>query len=153
MDSTPPPIPISMTPLLIFDAIIAQDSSPDEQSLLIATIGVVSGKSARNIAILFVIYPAPGWRLFPIAMSWTSFGSILALSAAALKTQDNINYGAVSLKCPFFALVMAVRTAEQMTTSSGFFVVMSVDCSWQLILSSRFISSGYDKLYKCKVTI
>lgn len=60
MLSTPDPIPISMTPIFIFAAIVAQDSSPDEQSLLTVMIEVVSGNPAKNIAILEVIYPAPG---------------------------------------------------------------------------------------------
>ena len=67
--STPEPIPTSMTPALILEAMIAQASRPDEQSLLIATTDVVSGNPARNIAILLGISPAPGCKLFPTAMS------------------------------------------------------------------------------------
>jgi len=58
--STPAPMPISITPDIILAAIMEQDYSPDEQSLLIATMEVVSGNPAKNIAILFGIYPAPG---------------------------------------------------------------------------------------------
>ena len=60
IDSTPHPIPISIYPALIFPAIIAQASRPDEQNLLTVTRAVVSGNPARNPAILEVIAPAPG---------------------------------------------------------------------------------------------
>ena len=69
MLSTPDPIPMSITPAVIFEAIIPQASSPEEHSLLIDTIGVVSGMPARKAPILEGIYPAPVWRLFPTAMS------------------------------------------------------------------------------------
>jgi hypothetical protein len=46
MFSTPPPIPISIYPALIFEAIIEQASNPLEQSLLMAAQLVVSGNPA-----------------------------------------------------------------------------------------------------------
>jgi hypothetical protein len=46
---------MSITPLLILAATMEHDSRPDEQSLLMVTIGVVSGYEARNIAILAFI--------------------------------------------------------------------------------------------------
>ena len=77
--STPDPIPISITPILILAAIVAHDYKPDEQSLLTTMIDVVSGNPAKNWAILDVIYPPPGWRLLPTAISWTNLGSSFAL--------------------------------------------------------------------------
>lgn len=51
---------MSITPILILDAIVAHDSKPDEQSLFTTIIEVVSGNPAKNWAILEVIYPPPG---------------------------------------------------------------------------------------------
>ena len=50
--STPEPIPISIVPDLILDAIIEQASSPDEHKRFTAIKLVVSGNPARNPAIL-----------------------------------------------------------------------------------------------------
>jgi hypothetical protein len=60
MLSTPEPIPILIVPAIILAAIIAHDSKPEEQSLLIATTDVVSGNPAINNAIREGISPAPG---------------------------------------------------------------------------------------------
>ena len=46
---------MSMTPILILAAMVAQDYKPDEQSLLTTMTEVVSGKPAKNWAILEVI--------------------------------------------------------------------------------------------------
>ena len=139
MHYIPEPIPQSIYPARIFEAIIPQDSRPDEQSLLIATIDVVSGIPATNIAILKWIYPAPTIRLFPTQMSWTLDGWTLALSIADLKTVDNKTSGAVSLSPPLLALVRGVLTAEHMTTSSGLLVAIFYWTRWVLSLSSLFI--------------
>lgn len=48
MLSTPDPIPISMTPIFILAAIVAQAYNPDEQSLLTTITEVVSGNPAKN---------------------------------------------------------------------------------------------------------
>lgn len=48
MLSTPEPIPISITPILIFAAMVAHDYKPDEQSLLTTITEVVSGNPAKN---------------------------------------------------------------------------------------------------------
>lgn len=45
-------MPQSMMPAFILDAIVAQAYNPDEQSLLIDIIGVVSGMPDINCAIL-----------------------------------------------------------------------------------------------------
>jgi hypothetical protein len=58
--STPAPIPTSSIPALILAATIAQASKPEEHHLLTAYIQVVSGKPAKNRAILEVMAPAPG---------------------------------------------------------------------------------------------
>jgi len=134
MLSTPDPIPMSMTPILILAAIVAHASKPEEQSLLTIMTEVVSGKPAKNWAILEVISPPPGCKLFPTAMSWTCLGSSFALSQAALNANESKYYGAVSLKSPFLAFCKGVLTAEQMTTSSGFLVPICWGTSW----SSRF---------------
>lgn len=55
MLSTPDPIPMSITPILILAAMVAHDYKPDEQSLLTTMTEVVSGKPAKNWAILEVI--------------------------------------------------------------------------------------------------
>lgn len=89
MLSTPDPIPISITPAFIFEAIVAQAYNPDEQSLLTVIIDVVSGNPARNIPILLVICPAPGCKVFPTQISSTSFGSTLALWQTSRSTTDN----------------------------------------------------------------
>jgi len=44
-----------MIPDLIFDAIIEHAYNPDEHNLFMATIEVVSGNPAKNMAILLVI--------------------------------------------------------------------------------------------------
>ena len=147
---TPDPIPISIIPLLIFDAIIAHDYNPDEHNLFTTITDVVSGNPAKNWAILEGIYPAPGWRLFPTAISSTNFGFNFALSHAALKANDNKYSGAVSFKSPFFAFVNGVRTAEQITTSSAllllaiFYEQRTVSKFWSLFIKSYFF---YDNLY------
>ena len=51
---------MSIPPDFILDAITEQAYNPEEHSLFIATIEVVSGNPAKNIAIRFVIYPDPG---------------------------------------------------------------------------------------------
>lgn len=58
--STPPPTPMSMNPALIFEAMVAQASSPDEQSLLTEAHGTVSGIPERRDDILAGKTPAPG---------------------------------------------------------------------------------------------
>lgn len=121
MFSTPAPIPTSITPALILLAIIAQASNPLEQSLFIDTIVVVSGKPARNAAILCGISPAPDCKLFPTQISSTFLGSILVLSKIALNTGTKRPSHEVSLSPPFFALVNGVLKAAQMTTSSADF--------------------------------
>jgi hypothetical protein len=60
MLSTPDPIPMSITPILILAAIVAHDYNPEEQSLFTIMTEVVSGNPARNWAILEVISPPPG---------------------------------------------------------------------------------------------
>ena len=134
MLSTPDPIPMSMTPILILPAIVAHAYNPDEQSLFTTMTEVVSGNPAKNWAILEVISPPPGCKLLPTAISWTSLGSSLARSQAALKAYESKYYGAVSLKSPLLAFCNGVLTAEQMTTSSGFLVPMTWGISW----SSKF---------------
>ncbi len=118
---------------------MAQASSPDEQSLLMATMGVVSGYPAMNIAILPVIYPAPGCKLLPTAISWMASDLILALSAASLRTVESMTSGAVFLSPPFFPLVMGVLTAEQMTTSSSDLAAMSCFLTMVARLCSLFM--------------
>jgi hypothetical protein len=142
MLSTPDPIPMSITPILILAAMVAHDYKPDEQSLLTTMTEVVSGNPAKNWAILEVISPPPGCKLLPTAISWTSLGSSLALSQAALKAYESKYYGAVSLKRPRLAFCKGVLTAEQMTTSSGFLVPICLGARW----SSKFWSLciGYD---------
>jgi hypothetical protein len=109
---------MSITPDWILAAIMEQVSSPEEQRRLMVTMEVVSGKPARNMAMRWGIYPAPDCRLLPTAMSSTSLGSSLALATTSLRAAASMTYGAVSLRAPRLALVMGVRTAEQMTTSS-----------------------------------
>jgi hypothetical protein len=48
MLSTPDPIPMSITPILIFPAMVAHDYNPEEQSLFTTIMDVVSGKPAKN---------------------------------------------------------------------------------------------------------
>lgn len=107
-----------------------QVSKPDEQSLLMVTMEVVSGSPARNIAMRWGISPAPDCRLFPTAISSTNFGSTLARATTYLKTAASITSGAVSFKAPLLALVTGVRTAAQITTSSGDFEEMGVLVRW-----------------------
>ena len=135
----PEPIPISMTPALILAAMMEHASNPEEQSLLMATMLVVSGNPAKNIPILPVISPAPGCRLFPTAMSWMASGLTCALQAASLRTVASMTSGAVSLSPPFFALQMGVLTAAQMTTSSAFLQLMRCAVMWWARLLSLSI--------------
>lgn len=58
-----------MIPALILEAIVAHAYKPDEQSLLIDIIGVVSGMPDINCAILKWISPAPTIKLFPTQIS------------------------------------------------------------------------------------
>jgi len=121
MFSTPAPIPMSITPLKIFEATIEHASSPELQSLLIDTIAVVSGKPAKKALYLWGISPAPDYKLLPTTMSWTYLGSNFVLSNNPLKTGTNKPLGGVSFKPPLLALVSGVLTAAQITTSSGDF--------------------------------
>lgn len=66
---TPEPIPTSMVPALILAAMTAQASRPEEQSLLMAKSGVVSGIPATICAILMWKVPEPTIKLFPTQMS------------------------------------------------------------------------------------
>ncbi len=109
----------------------------------------MSGNPAKNWAILEGIYPAPGWRLLPTAISWTNFGSNFALSQAALKANDNKYSGAVSFNSPLLALVNGVRTAEQITTSSAllllaiFYEQRTVSKFWSLFIKSYLFMINY----------
>lgn len=116
---------MSITPALILAAMIEHASNPEEHSLLMATMEVVSGNPAKNIAILFGISPAPGCKLLPTAMSWMSLGFTLARRATYLKTTDRRYSGAVSLSPPLLPLVIGVLTAAQITTSSSDLAEMS----------------------------
>jgi len=60
IDSTPAPIPISITPALILEAIVLQASSPLEHCLLIAAQVVVSGYPAMSCDARAISAPAPG---------------------------------------------------------------------------------------------
>jgi hypothetical protein len=115
---------MSITPALIFAAIIAQASNPEEQSLFIDTIGVVSGIPAMNAAILCGISPAPDYKLFPTVISPILFGSIFDLSIKALKTGVNNPSGVVSFNPPLFAFVNGVLKAATITTSSSLLSVI-----------------------------
>ena len=119
MHSIPDPIPQSIRPALILEAMVAQDSKPEEQSLFTAMMGVVSGMPAMSWAILKWISPAPTIKLLPTQMSCTFLGQILALSTTPEKTAVSKVSGWVSLSPPLFALVKGVLTAEQITTSLG----------------------------------
>jgi len=59
MVSTPPPMPIPISPAAIALATVATAWRPDEQSLLIPWQVVVSGYPARKPAIREVVAPAP----------------------------------------------------------------------------------------------
>ena len=118
MDSTPPPIPISMVLEEIWAAIEATAYNPDEQSLLIAYWGVVCGIPARNWAALVEAVPAPPCRTLPTQSSWIIAGSeTLPFFKQSLRTGFNIASGAVWHYGPFLALVMAVLANETITTS------------------------------------
>jgi hypothetical protein len=64
------------------------------------------------------IIPDPVWRTFPIWISPISAGLILDLPMHALNNGASKSSGDVLAKAPLFAFVKAVRTAQQMTTSS-----------------------------------
>ena len=74
IDSTPPPIPISIYLLLMALAIVATDYNPDEHYLLRTYNVVVSGNPAKNIPILALLAPDPGISTFPMQMSSTKCG-------------------------------------------------------------------------------
>lgn len=71
IDSTPPPIPISIYLLLIAFAIVATDYNPDEHYLLSTYKVVVSGNPAKNIPILALFAPDPGIKTLPMQISST----------------------------------------------------------------------------------
>lgn len=121
MFSTPAPMPISMTPALILDAMIEFASNPELHNRLIASTFVVSGNPARYPHILAWKRPAPIWRTLPTTMSSTSFASTFVRLRSSCRTGLSMSSGAVSFMRPLFAFVSGVRTAAQMTTSSALF--------------------------------
>ncbi len=68
---TPAPIPTSMTPDLIFEAIIAHASKPDEHNLFTAIIVVVYENPAINWAMRAILAPPPGCKVLTTIMSST----------------------------------------------------------------------------------
>mmetsp|Transcript_127957 Transcript_127957/g.272877 ORF Transcript_127957/g.272877 Transcript_127957/m.272877 type:complete len:242 (+) Transcript_127957:814-1539(+) len=117
--STPAPMPTSMTPALICPAMVRSALNPLEHCRFCVEHATVSGKPARNLA---GATPAKPLGLqFPTTMSSTIFLSRPTFSQTAANTGLSMSSGCVSLKLPLFALAMAVRSAETMTTSSGSF--------------------------------
>ena len=92
---------------------------PDEHCLFTVCKVVVSGKPAKNQAILAVPGPAPGYKTLPMQMSSTSLGSTPTLETTSLRTGVSIASGGVSFYAPLLALVIAVLAIETMTTSSS----------------------------------
>mmetsp|Transcript_102340 Transcript_102340/g.293619 ORF Transcript_102340/g.293619 Transcript_102340/m.293619 type:complete len:315 (+) Transcript_102340:80-1024(+) len=119
IDSTPPARPTSMMPLLMLAAMLATACKPLLHCLLTAHAGISYGKSPKNIAMREVAAPAVGCKTLPIWQSPIFLGSTLVRSTTALKRGASISSQGVSLKPPLPALPMAVRTAQQMTTSSS----------------------------------
>mmetsp|Transcript_8959 Transcript_8959/g.28485 ORF Transcript_8959/g.28485 Transcript_8959/m.28485 type:complete len:204 (-) Transcript_8959:35-646(-) len=119
MDSTPPAMPTSMTPDLMLEAMLATACRPLLHWRFTVLRGTSKGTSPMNWAMREVTAPAPGWETFPIWMSPMILGSTLVRSLIALKSGASISSQGVSLKPPRLAFVMAVRTAQQMTTSSS----------------------------------
>jgi len=60
MDSTPAPIPISITPALILEAIMLHASNPEEHYRFTAATDVESGYPAKNCEARAIRAPAPG---------------------------------------------------------------------------------------------
>ena len=65
------------------------------------------------------VAPPPGGCTLPTWMSCTRLLGRLTLSTTALSTVASRSSGTVSLNAPRLALVMAVRTALTITTSSS----------------------------------
>mmetsp|Transcript_99126 Transcript_99126/g.300887 ORF Transcript_99126/g.300887 Transcript_99126/m.300887 type:complete len:210 (-) Transcript_99126:10-639(-) len=121
MDSTPPAMPTSMTPERMLEAMFATACSPLLHCRFTVLSGISKGRSPMNWAMREVTAPAPGWETLPIWMSPTAAGSSFVRSLTALKRGASSSSHGVSLKEPRFAFAMAVRTAQQMTTSSSDF--------------------------------
>jgi hypothetical protein len=115
MLSTPAPIPISIIPDLIALAMSTQAVRPEVHCLFNALRAVDVGKPAAIAAARNSVWPPPGGRTEPTAISSTRDGSIPDRSINALKAPWSISEGIVSLKPPFPALVIAVRRAHVIT--------------------------------------
>merc|ERR550517_1259754 len=121
MDSTPPAMPTSMIPARMLEAMLATAWRPLLHCRFTVFRGTSHGRSPMNWAMREVTAPAPGCATLPMTMSPTVFGSSFVRSAMALNSGASISSQGVSLKEPRLAFVMAVRTAQQMTTSSSDF--------------------------------
>mmetsp|Transcript_115437 Transcript_115437/g.327101 ORF Transcript_115437/g.327101 Transcript_115437/m.327101 type:complete len:392 (+) Transcript_115437:296-1471(+) len=121
--STPAPMPMSMTPVVIWPAIWTIVLRPLEHCRFCVAQDTVSGKPARNLA---GAAPAKPFGLqLPTAMSSTRRLSSPTLSQTAASTGARMSSGGVSLKDPLLALASADRSALTMTTSFGSFLPMA----------------------------
>lgn len=121
IDSTPAPMPMSIWPAAIWSAMWLTATRPDEHWRLTVATDEVVGKPAASWAMRATVAPPPGGRTLPTWISSTR--SLLApeRSMTPSKTALRRSSGHASLRPPFLARVIGVRTAATMTTSSGFF--------------------------------
>mmetsp|Transcript_16328 Transcript_16328/g.34483 ORF Transcript_16328/g.34483 Transcript_16328/m.34483 type:complete len:203 (-) Transcript_16328:89-697(-) len=121
MDSTPPARPTSITPDLMLAEMFATAWRPLLHWRFTELDGISYGSPPRNCAIREVAAPAPGWETLPIWMSPMAMGSIFVFSMTALNNGASMSSQGVSLKPPLLAFAIAVRSEQQMTTSSSDF--------------------------------
>jgi hypothetical protein len=121
MLSTPQPIPHSMRPDLILEAMMETASKPLEHNLLLLETVTSIGKSAIIKAALAIKAPAPGMSTLPTQISSINLGSSLVLLTSDLNTWASISSGFVLLRPPTRDFVRGVLKQATMTTSSGFF--------------------------------
>lgn len=130
MLSTPAPMPASIWPDRMEFAMLATAWSPDEHCRLTVDNGTVSGKPAVNAAMRApAAYAPPIWTLPTLMSPSTEYGT-LVWSTTALSTARSRTSGFVFRKAPRRALPMAVRSAEQSTTSSGDLWPAAVGLRW-----------------------
>merc|ERR1719464_273413 len=105
----------------MLEAMLATACRPLLHCRLTVLSGTWKGTSPMNCAMREVTAPAPGCETLPIWMSPMALGSIFVRLATSLKRGVSMSSQGVSLKPPRLALAMAVRNAQQMTTSSSDF--------------------------------
>ena len=112
----PPATTTSASPSAIIRAPSMTASSPEPQTLLMVTHGVVLGSPAKSAACRAGACPTPPWSTSPMKTCWTWSAATPARSSAALMTTAP-SFGALSDASAPWKAPIGVRAAPTTTTS------------------------------------